>query len=102
MIETAGAAVVAITPEGPDMAAKIKNDMQLPWLILSDPQLEVIRAFGLFHEDEPKGRAIPYPATYLIGRDGIVKWRYIGRDTRDRPKPPDLKAALQELEYRSD
>ncbi len=96
-----GVDFMAITPEPVELAAKMKNDMQLPFTFLSDPQLDVIRAFGIFHEDEPKGRILPYPATYLIGHDGLVKWRHIGRETRDRPKPHELKEAIMNFSNRS-
>ena len=93
-IRASGADIIAITPEPIEMAAKFKTETQAPFTILSDPDLAVIRAFGIFHEDEPKGRMLPYPATYLIARDGTVLWRHIGRETRDRPKPHEMLAAL--------
>lgn len=90
-------AIITITPDPIEMTAELKKEMQLPFTILSDPDLAVIRSFGIFHEDEPKGRTLPYAkrATYLLDRDGTVLWRHIGRETKDRPKLADLIEALK-------
>jgi len=68
------------------------------YTLLSDPDAAVINRYGLFNQDDPRGRAIPHPTTYVIDREGVVHWKFTEVDYRIRPENEDVAAALSEIE----
>jgi peroxiredoxin len=55
---------------------------------LSDPQRRVIHAYGLLNPNDvlvPAEGGLAYPSTYILDKNGVVRWRYIGTDLADRP-----------------
>jgi peroxiredoxin len=66
----------------------------ITYTLLSDPDASVINRYGLFNQNDPQGRAIPHPTTYVIDRDGVVRWRMTEIDYRLRPENEDIAAAL--------
>ena len=49
--------------------------------LLSDPKLAALAAWGVvFPNDEH-----PIPATFVVGRDGVVRWRYFYQRGGDWP-----------------
>lgn len=63
---------------------------------LSDPSHAVIARYGILN---PSGgdRGIPHPATYVIDRDGVVRWRDIETDYKIRPANTAIVAAVRAL-----
>lgn len=64
--------------------------------LLSDPDHRVIDAYGL---QDPRyarlGReGIPYPATFIVDRDGRIAWARIDKDYTRRPPIREVRAAL--------
>lgn len=72
--------------------------MVLNYTLLSDPEAAVINRYGLFNQDDPRGRAIPHPTTYVIDKDGAVRWKMTEVNYRIRPENDDILAALEELD----
>lgn len=67
----------------PDAAA-----LGLTFPTLSDPQRRVIHAYGLLNPNDvlvPIEGGLAYPSTYILDKNGVVRWRYIGTDLADRP-----------------
>lgn len=65
---------------------------------LRDEGHQVIDRYGLFNPDDPRGRQITHPATFLIDKQGTVRWRFIEVDYRVRPSNQDILAELADLE----
>ena len=55
-----------------DRVAEENEGMILDYTLLSDPGAAVIHRYGLYNQDDPRGRAIPHPTTYVIGMDGVI------------------------------
>jgi len=64
---------------------------------LTDSDHRVIDRYGLLNPEAPRGMTIPHPATYVIDRDGIVRWKFVEVDYTLRPSIEDVLAALGEL-----
>ncbi len=67
--------------------------------LLSDPDHQVIDAYGL---GDPryagqKIAGIPYPAVYVIDKNGKVAWARVEKDYKQRPTTADIRAALDAL-----
>lgn len=66
---------------------------------LSDPDHAVIARYGILN---PAGtrRGIPHPATYVIDKQGVVRWRDIQTDYKIRPTNAAVLTAVQALRMR--
>ncbi len=63
---------------------------------LSDPDHAVIARYGILN---PNGgdRGIPHPATYVIDRAGVVRWKDIETDYKIRPTNDAILTAVRAL-----
>jgi peroxiredoxin len=113
-ITSAGASLVAISPEKPDDSLSTAEKNALTFEVLSDVGHEVGRAFGLVYEftDELRGAyqgfgldipakngtpgvwALPVAATYVIDPNGTIIYAYTDADYRDRADPEDVLKVL--------
>jgi peroxiredoxin len=62
---------------------------------LEDQGHRVIDRYGIFN---PESRGWPHPATYVIDKTGMVRWRFVETDYRVRPTNDDILAALKSLD----
>jgi len=78
------------------MADRIaKEDGKAPrFPLLSDPDHRVIDRYGLLN---PSGQGLPHPATYVIDRKGIVRWKFVEVDYKIRPANEQIRAALASI-----
>ena len=81
-----------------DRVAYENEGLMLNYTLLSDPGAAVINRYGLYNQDDPRGRAIPHPTTYVIGMDGVIHWKMTEVNYRIRPENEDILAALAELQ----
>ena len=81
-----------------DRVAEENDGLMLDNTFLSDPGAGVINRYGLFNQDDPRGRAIPHPTTYVIDMEGVVRWKMTEVNYRIRPENADILAALNELD----
>jgi peroxiredoxin len=65
--------------------------------LLSDPDAAVINRYGLFNAEDPRGRAIPHPTTYVIDMEGVVRWKMTEVDYSIRPENEDILRELRAL-----
>ena len=113
-IGSAGASLVAISPERPDDTVSTAERNALTFEVLSDVGQKVGRAFGLVYEfteelksayngfnldiparnGTPGEWALPVSATYVIDRDGSIIYAYRDADYRDRADPCDVLQVL--------
>jgi peroxiredoxin len=110
-IKAAGGQVVAIMPEVQEFAGKFKTDSGAPFPVLTDldngyalslnlaiwlgteiQRLLSYQDMSSFHGND--GWVLPIPATFVVGRDGLVKARFVDPDFRKRMEIDDLVAAL--------
>lgn len=115
-IEELGASLVAISPQTPDnsLSTAEKNDLQFQ--VLSDVGNKTANEFGLvftlaeelhdlyksFGLDIPKYNGddsweLPMPGTYVLDKDGTVKFAFANADYTKRAEPDDVISALKDL-----
>ena len=111
-IAAEGGQVVAIMPDRQEFAAELKSAGGVPFPILTDMDngyalsLNLAIWLGaeiqriLSYQDLPRfhgndGWLLPIPATFVVGRDGLVKARFVDPDFRKRMEIDDLIAALK-------
>jgi peroxiredoxin len=102
--------LAAIRAQGGEVVALSADDQQhlrdglpnaaalgLTFPTLSDPQRRVIHAYGLLNPSDvlvPSEGGLAYPSTYILDKNGVVRWRYIGTDLADRP---DIDLVMQQF-----
>ena len=63
--------------------------------MLSDPDADVVEAYGVWNLFQNE---LPAPATFIIDKDGVIQWEYIGSTSAtDRADNEDIIAQLQQL-----
>lgn len=96
--------IVALSVDAPEDLQKMierisSNDGILPdFPFLTDPGHRVIDRYGLFNDGDPRGRQITHPATFIIDKEGVVRWRFVEVDYRIRPSNEDLLNVLAGIE----
>jgi peroxiredoxin len=111
-INAVGGQVVAIMPEVQEYTEKFKIESGAPFPVLTDldngyalslnlaiwlgseiQRLLSYHDMSSFHGND--GWVLPIPATFVVGRDGLVKARFVDPDFRKRMEIDDLIAALK-------
>ena len=67
-------AVVGISPDKPEALAKFRADHELNFPLLSDPDKEVMSAYGAFGEKKNYGKVVQgvIRSTFLVEPDGTI------------------------------
>src|SRR5438046_5232659 len=111
-IKALGAQTVAIMPETQAYTEKFKADGNAPFPVLTDldngyalslnlaiwlgteiQRLLAYQDLAKFHGND--GWMLPIPAVFVVGRDGLVKARFVDPDFRKRMEIDDLLEALE-------
>jgi len=91
--------VLAVTVDTKENLGKIsgkisKDETHPEILLLSDPGHTVINRYGLLN---PESNGLPHPATYVIDKEGIVRWKFVEVNYRVRPTNEQVLEALKGL-----
>lgn len=110
-IEEAGATLVAVTPNKPDVTRETVEEMDLTFPVLSDHDNLVAKQFNLVYEMTPENIAhyqeigrdiaelngtgkweLPIPATYVIAPDQTIRYAFVDINHRRRAEPSEVAA----------
>ena len=111
-----GATLATVTPIRREYARQLVKKLDLTFPMLLDPGNSIAQSFQLSFEFPAKLREVykglgidlerfngdtswtlPMPASYLIDRDGTVRYAAVNPDYTIRPEPEDLIAVLKTL-----
>lgn len=67
---------------------------ELDFPMLEDRDHKVINRYGILN---PDGQGWPHPATYVIDKQGVVRWRFVEVDYKKRPTNEEILQALRKL-----
>ncbi len=95
--------ILGISPEGAEVWAKLAEELAAypgptDFLILQDLGHRVIDRFGILN---PAGQGWPHPGTYIIDAKGIVRWRFVRTDFRERPTNEMIRSVIRQIEAES-
>ncbi len=116
-ITSTGATLVAVSPQAPDHGLTMTEKHELTFPVLSDLDQAVSKSYkvmfhvtgeledlqvNVFQSDPAKQnangqRTLPVPSTFIIDRDGTVRFASVDADWRVRVEPADVIAALKAL-----
>jgi len=87
-----GAVVWGISPQALDSHEAFARDSSLTFPLLSDTAGTVIRDYGVRAPGLGLRRSV-----FVIGPDGIVRWRHVGLVGLRFPKAPVIRAEIEQL-----
>lgn len=75
VLQTAGYVVLGISPDKPEKLAKFKERDGLTFPLLSDPDKEVLTAYGAFGEKKLYGKVVTgvIRSTFVISPKGVIE-----------------------------
>lgn len=109
-----GVRLLAISKDSPDQAERHRIRDGLSMTVLADPELEVIRDYGLEHHQAlefstgsftvagiplalvPSVKTMAIPTTILVDEEGIIRWIDQATDYRIRSDEDRVLAAVRE------
>jgi peroxiredoxin len=98
-IEAAGVQLIAVSYDAPATGVAAAKKLGLTYPLLSDPDSQVITAYGLLnHEATGKGTGIAHPVAFIIDRQGVIRAKLMRDNYRDRPESAELIAAAKHLD----
>ncbi|WP_406169076.1 AhpC/TSA family protein [Streptomyces canus] len=116
-ITARGARLVAVSPQIPDESLSLAEKHDLAFDVLSDIGSDTAKQYGLAFDlpddlaavydklgfdlqrvNDGHPRTLPLPATYVIDRDGAIRWAFVNSDYTTRAEPADIIAALDALD----
>jgi peroxiredoxin len=119
-IESAGASLLALTPETSGFPLIMKQAYKAHFEVLSDVDCGVGLAAGIIFRMPKRQRAsleaagisfaerhgnaawfLPIPATFVVDQDGLVAWRFVDVDFTHRAEPADIVQAVRHLARRA-
>jgi peroxiredoxin len=92
--------ILAVSVDPHDKAQNMRNKLDdkagQDFPLLSDADHRVIDRYGLLNEKSK--RVVPHPATYVIDRQGKVRWKFIEVDYTKRPSNEDVLKEVLSVE----
>ena len=99
-LEAKGYPLVALSYDPVDTLKKFHTREGLTYTLISDPDSEIIDAFGLRNEEVAGNRrfdGIPHPAIFFINTDGVVEAKLYEESYRDRPETELIIETVDDL-----
>ena len=86
--QAAGIKLYAVSYDEPEALAEFSRHHDITYPLLSDAGSKVIRSYGIQNhfvtKDQVPYYGIPFPGTYVVDADGIIKAKYFEQDHRER------------------
>lgn len=103
-LEEKNITLVAISYDSTDVLAKFAGQGKITYPLLSDPESMVVDGFDLRNQ-EMKGKkygditldGVPYPGTFLLDKDGVVRGKLFLDGYKDRHTTDALLEAVERL-----
>lgn len=96
--EGAGAQVALIAAEKRDGIFKPVQFLEkqpVPYPLLLDEDRSVTKAYGVYHRIGKDAFNIARPATFVVGRDGSIRFSYVGTTQHDRAPLEEVLEAVR-------
>ena len=90
-IESAGYRLVAVSADRQPEIEALRKRFGLTFPIISDADLAIAGSYGVRQKDMD----VALPATFVVARDGHVRFVHVAANPVDRLAAPDLLAALR-------
>jgi alkyl hydroperoxide reductase subunit AhpC len=75
-----------------ELKNRFQGEFDIP--LLEDKDHKVIDRYGIL---SPHGNGWPHPATYVVDRAGVVRWKFVEVDYRERASNEQILRALRNI-----
>jgi len=89
--------VFGILAQRPEKVQSFMTGQGLALPILIDADRAITKRYGVYHALGLDALNTARPSTFLIDRDGTVRFMYVGEGQNDRPDPETIVAELRNL-----
>jgi peroxiredoxin len=89
--------VAAISIDPPELSQALAAVQKLEFPLLSDPDSKVIDAYGVRNDQPGVPPGLPHPATFVIDRQGVVRFAEVRPDPQPRTSPELIVRELDRL-----
>jgi peroxiredoxin Q/BCP len=103
-IEESGVRLVGISYDSVEVLHRFATKRGITFPLLSDPDSKVITAYALRNRETAGKKlgninldGIPYPGTYLIDKDGVIRGKLFVDGYRERHSTEELIKAVKAL-----
>ncbi len=98
-IQTTGGQLVAISYDSPEVLKRFAAKRSITYPLLSDAGSKIIDAYGIRNK-EATGRTsgIPYPGTFIIGSNGVIRAKLFLEGYKERASPEAIAQALKDAQ----
>jgi peroxiredoxin len=93
-----GIEIIAIGPEDSKLFADWWHEHQMPFVGIADPQHLIAKMYGQQVKLLKLGRM---PASFLIDKDGYIRYEHFGESMKDIPDNEDLLSVVDKLNQES-
>ncbi len=80
-IRDSDAVIIAVTPELTGKVQTLVEGMSLPFTVLSDPEMKVVKEYDIYNPD----MNWTWPAAFIIDRDGVIQYAFRGASAPNTP-----------------
>jgi len=96
LFENAGAQIVAISTDTPQIAEQTRDELGLNFRIVPDNKRELVKLYN--HKERYTDLNVHNPAVYIVDRSGVVRFAHFGQDAGDRPDPVYVYSQLLKIQ----
>ncbi len=82
-----------MTADSEEGVQRAIDEWKLSFVVVFDPERKTIRQYGVLN---PVNR-LPLPSTFVIDRQGVVRYRHIGTSSADRPDVREVLEAVRKI-----
>ncbi len=79
--------LIAISKDTFEQAQLVKLITQAEYMILPDPEANVLKEYGVF---DLLGDGVAAPSVFIINPDMTIYWSYVAKNIRDRPTTDEI------------
>jgi peroxiredoxin len=95
-LEATGGQVVAISYDSTAILSRFAAKHSIAYPLLSDVGNKTINAYGILNREAPERvKGIPYPGTFIVGTDGIIRAKFFLEGYQERIDPESIRQGLQ-------
>jgi peroxiredoxin len=80
-IRALDAEVIAIASHGQQDVANTQSALNIEFVLVPGPQVALMKQFGVYNQQRQRAN----PATFIIDKAGLIRWKYVGGNDYDRP-----------------
>ena len=98
-LEDLDAVVLGISVNDPFSNKAFHEDNVLNFQLLCDYNRETVKSYDVYHEDFAglKGYTVAKRSVFVVGKDGLVKYKWVTEDPGVQPDFDEIQAELSKL-----